>query len=75
MLQMDLEIIQSEELQLYDQMMIEVIIKFKDVPVMAIVIWRDVLKELSARNLVSLISGTFDNIGDALIVRNYIPQS
>jgi hypothetical protein len=74
MVQIDLQAMSAQQLQSYDQMTIEVSLKVKDISKLAVSLWQEVLKELNARNLVSLVSGTFDHVGDALIVRNYTSQ-
>lgn len=51
----------------YDAMMIEATIKVEKFAPLAVNIWSDVLKELDRRGKVKLISGSYDEVGSALL--------
>ncbi len=53
----------------YDAFMMEAFITLKDIPDLAVEIWKDVLNELGRRGKIRLISGSFDDPGNALIDR------
>ena len=61
--------LQDEALVNYDRMMIEVSLKVADVSALAVSIWSLVLKELDQRGRVRLISGSYDDVGNALVER------
>ncbi|WP_010140298.1 hypothetical protein [Oceanicola sp. S124] len=64
--------VKADELQRYDRMMIECSLKIEEpenIAPLAINIWIEVLKELSVRGKVELVSGSFDAPFDALINR------
>ncbi|WP_323010408.1 hypothetical protein [Paracoccus sp. (in: a-proteobacteria)] len=51
----------------YHKFMGEAYLKIPDVSTLAICVWSDVLKELDKRGKVRLVSGSYDDIGNALI--------
>ena len=53
----------------FDAMMIECVIKAEKVASLATAVWTDVLKELERRGKVKLVSGSYDDLGNALIAR------
>ena len=53
----------------YDEMMVECITKVEKFAALATAIWTDVLRELERRGKVRLISGSYDDLGNALIQR------
>jgi hypothetical protein len=53
----------------FDSMMIECAIKVEKVAPLALSLWSDILKELDRRGKVQLVSGSYDDIGNAAIVR------
>ena len=59
----------TEALESYDDMMTESAIKVEKFALLAMLIWSDVLKELDKRGSVRLVSGSYDDIGNALIQR------
>lgn len=59
----------DEALTGYDAMMIQCAITVKDIAPLAIRIWSDVLKELDRRGKVRLVSGSYDDIGNAIVQR------
>lgn len=59
----------TEALEAYDDMMVECVVKVDNFAGIASLVWTDVLKELDKRGRVKLASGSYDNIGDALIHR------
>jgi hypothetical protein len=71
MITIELETLPKDALIGYDSMMIETCMRVENVSKLAVQIWSAVLKELNNRKLVSLISGSFDDVGNALIHRNY----
>lgn len=54
----------------YDKMMLECVVKIAAFSTLATNIWSDVLKELDRRGKVQLVSGSYDDVGNALIHRN-----
>jgi len=58
-----------EALIAYDDMMVECTPKVENFAALAVSIWSDVLKELERRGKVRLISGSLDDVGNALIQR------
>lgn len=56
-------------LEAYDAMMVECVPLIKSYATLAVNVWRDVLKELDNRGKVKLVSGSYDDIGNALILR------
>lgn len=62
--------IPDSALQDFDQMMIQCALHAEKVSSLAMLIWGEALKELEARGLIKLISGSFDDIGSALITRH-----
>lgn len=65
----DISRINDQALLDFDDMMTESIMKIENFAGLATAVWQDVLKELDKRGKVRLISGSYDNIGDALIER------
>lgn len=59
----------DEALQSFDKMMIECTVKVEHFAALATMVWSDVLEELHKRGKVRLTSGSFDDIGNALIQR------
>lgn len=59
----------DQALDEYDAMMNECIAKVEKFAPLAVTLWSDVLKELDRRGKVRLISGSYDDIGNALIQR------
>jgi len=59
----------DEVLEGYDDMMVECISKVQNLAALATAVWSDVLKELDRRGKVKLISGSYDDLGNALIHR------
>ena len=53
----------------YDDMMVECAVKIEKFSPLATSIWSEVLRELDNRKLVKLVSGTYADIGNALIQR------
>jgi hypothetical protein len=53
----------------YDDMMMECVPTIKNFASLATMVWSDVLKELDRRGKVKLISGSYDDLGNALITR------
>jgi hypothetical protein len=60
----------TEELEAYDGMMVEVVIKVQILAGLAMAVWADVLRELDKRGRVKLLSGSYDNVGEALVQRS-----
>jgi hypothetical protein len=60
----------DEALEAYDEMMVECALKVEKLAGLAMVVWSDALKELDRRGKVRLISGSYDDLGNALIHRN-----
>ncbi|OHD05479.1 MAG: hypothetical protein A2095_06460 [Sphingomonadales bacterium GWF1_63_6] len=58
-------------LQDYDKFMSHAILSVESISIVAMRVWRDVLEELERRNQVQIVSGSLENIGDALITRLY----
>ncbi len=71
MISIELEKLPTAELTAYDSMMLDTALRVAKVSMLAVQLWSEVLKELSNRDLVSLTSGSFDDVGNALIKRNY----
>jgi hypothetical protein len=71
MIGIDLSKLPTKELADHDSMMVEAAVRIQKISALAIQLWSAVLKELSNRKQVSLISGSFDDIGNAHITRNY----
>lgn len=61
----------DEALIAYDKMMTEVAIKIADIAPLSIAVWTDALTELDRRGHVRLISGSYEDIGNALVQRQY----
>ena len=67
----DASSLNDKALQDYDQMMIEAGYKVEKLAGLADAIWGEVLEELSKRGQVRLMSGSFDNVGNILVQRDY----
>jgi len=65
----DVTKISTDELEGYDDLMVEVSLKTHDIARIAVAVWSEVLKELDTRGRVRLVSGTYDDIGNALVQR------
>lgn len=61
----------TEALEGYDRMMLEATLKVRDFASLAIAVWSEVLRELDERGRVKLVSGSYDDVGNALITRIY----
>ena len=61
--------VKIEALLAYDDMMVECVTKAEKLAPLAVSIWTDVLKELDRRGKVQLVSGSYDDVGNALIQR------
>lgn len=59
----------TDTLEAYDDMMCECVLKVNKFAPLAVKVWSDSLKELDRRGRVKLISGSYDDIGNALINR------
>ncbi len=59
----------DEALLELDDMLTEAILKIEKIPSLAVALMADTLQELERRGKVKLISGSFDDIGNALIKR------
>ena len=66
---MDASGMTDEVLVAYDRMMIECIPKIEKVASLALTIWSDVLEELGRRRKIRLVSGSYDDVGKAIIQR------
>lgn len=53
----------------FDVMMVDCLLKVEKFASLATAVWTDVLKELDRRGKVKLVSGSFDDVGNALITR------
>ncbi len=69
--EIDLSAATDDNLKSYDQMMIDCSVMVDATSSIAFVVWSHVFKELRNRGLVTLVTGSFDNINDARIARNY----
>ncbi|KQI67594.1 hypothetical protein AN189_14875 [Loktanella sp. 3ANDIMAR09] len=65
----DVQNVADEALSSFDAMMVEAAMKVDQIAPLAINIWTEVLKELDVRGKVVLISGSYDDIGNAKIRR------
>ena len=59
----------DEDLQNFDRMMVEVVVRIERISALAVGMWSEVLKELDLRGKVKLLSGSYDNVGGAKIQR------
>ena len=59
----------DEALNDYDVMMVECVLKVEKFASLATTVWSDVLKELDRRGKVKLVSGSYDDLGNAIIAR------
>ena len=59
----------DEDLQNFDSMMVEVVVRIERISALAVSMWSEVLKELDLRGKVKLVSGSYDNVGSAKIQR------
>lgn len=60
----------DEDLVAYDRWMIGATLAVADIGSLAMAVWKDVLSELERRKLVTIIGGTLDDLGNALIQRH-----
>lgn len=67
----DASSLNDQALRDFDQMMIEAGFKVEKLAALADAIWGEVLEELSKRGQVRLMSGSFDDVGNTLIQRDY----
>ncbi|MBZ9927772.1 hypothetical protein FJW04_22000 [Mesorhizobium sp. B2-7-3] len=58
-----------EALEGFDDMMMECVAKVENFASLAVMVWSDVLKELDKRGRVRLVSGSYDEVGSAIIQR------
>lgn len=58
-----------EALIAYDEMMIECVPTVRKFAPLAASVWTEVLKELDRRGKVRLLSGSYDDVGNAIIQR------
>jgi len=70
-IQLNLSKTPSDDLISHDKMMIDCVAKVDKFSMLSVSLWSEVLKEMSRRNLITLVSGSFDDVGNAAIVRNY----
>lgn len=68
----DFGAVPDDELQGHDQMMIKCILTVRDISALSMQIWAATLKELERRGKVQLVRGTYDDLGNAAIVRLYV---
>lgn len=61
----------TEALEGYDRMMLEATLRVRNFASLAVAVWSEVLHELDKRGRVTLVSGSYDDVGNALITRNY----
>lgn len=61
--------ITTEALLSFDNMMFECTLKVEKISPLAMSIWSEVLRELDLRGKVKLVSGSYDDIGNARIQR------
>lgn len=61
--------VSTEDLEQYDEMMLTVALSVKNVAPLSIHIWEEVLRELDVRGRVKLHSGSYSDIGNAMIQR------
>lgn len=59
----------DEVLDSFDEMMTECVAKIERFSPLAVSIWSDVLRELDRRGRVRLVSGSYDDLGNALVQR------
>jgi hypothetical protein len=59
----------DDALKAYDEMMLECALKLEKLAPLAVSIWQNVLKELDRRGKVRLVSGSYDDVGNAIIQR------
>ena len=59
----------DDELLAYDHMMRECVMKVERFAPLAVRLWSAVLKELDRRGRVRLVSGSYDDVGNALVER------
>ena len=63
------ENITTDALEAYDNMMTECVLKVENFAPLATAVWAEALKELDKRGRVRLVSGSYDDIGNALVER------
>lgn len=71
MLSIQISVATDDQLVEYDKMMIECALEVERFSEIAAAVWTAVLKELERRGKVTLVSGSYDRIGDALIQRHW----
>lgn len=59
----------DDALNSYDQMMVDCVPRIEKFSPLAVAIWSDVLRELDRRGFVELVSGSYDDVGNAVIRR------
>lgn len=57
----------DDALMSFHKFMIEAVLKVENIAPLAMRVWSDTLKELDKRGKVRLVSGSYDDIGNALI--------
>jgi len=67
----DASVLTDEALISFDDMMVECVLKVDKVSPLAVNLWTEVLKELDLRGRVVLISGSYDDVGNSRIRRNW----
>lgn len=61
----DLAALDDQKLKTHHEMMEECVFKVGTFSSLATSLWQEVLKELEKRKLVELVSGSFDDVGNA----------
>lgn len=70
----DASVLTDAALQDYDTMMVEASVRVPTFAALAVNIWTEVLRELDLRGHASLVSGSYEDIGNALIRRHWISE-
>ena len=65
----DVSNVTTEALEAFDEMMVECATKVEKIAPLAVSLWSGTLKELDKRGRVKLISGAYDDVGNALVQR------
>ncbi len=65
----DAKLLTDEALNSYDRMMVECVPRIEHFSPLAANVWSDVLRELDSRGFVQLLSGSYDDVGNALVRR------
>lgn len=71
MISFDLGKMPTEELTSYDDMMVNTRLRIENIAKLSVQLWSAVLKELGVRKVITLVSGSYDDPGNALIHRSY----